>query len=440
MGDRPSPVWSRKEFVAAVALTLGVAFIYYASHPLLLCRQLIVRDDAAIYARLKVGDDLPYAWLTESDYSFRFADALLKGKLGLTEEPPLWVNETILLRGEYFSVFPLGSVLTVTPLMLAHRAIPFSAAGLAIALIGGVGAFLFLRLALAYDRSFRNALFLTLAAAMGSWLWTNTAMGGAWQLALGFAMLGELGAIYYTLMRPRPFLAGCFFAFAFGNRTEVILTTPVFIYLLLRSGECKNLERPPSRRTPAHSRARALARFCAVPFLLGIATLVYNFARFGSPFDFGLARLPGVLDEPWYRHGIFSLRAIPANAWQMLLEPWHRVGGWPYLLPSGFGGSIFLNAPFLLLIFQRGAQHRDVKVAAWIAIALLTTVFWCHGNTGGWQFSYRGAIVMLPWFFLLLLETGRGAISKTQMALIALSIAINAYATYLFLWTNSIQP
>ena len=58
------------------------------------------------------------------------------------------------------------------------------------------------------------------------------------------------------------------------------------------------------------------------------------FARFGSPFDFGLARLPGVLDEPWYRHGIFSVYAIPANAWQMLLEPWHRIARPPYFLPE----------------------------------------------------------------------------------------------------------
>jgi hypothetical protein len=79
-----------------------------------------------------------------------------------------------------------------------------------------------------------------------------------------------------------------------------------------------------------------------------------------------------------------------------------------------------------------------LKIAAWIAIALLTAVFWCHGNTGGWQFSYRGAILMLPWFFVLLIESG--PLCRWQIALIAVSIAINACATFLFLWTNWIQP
>ena len=49
-----------------------------------------------------------------------------------------------------------------------------------------------------------------------------------------------------------------------------------------------------------------LAKFCAVPFVLGVSTLIYNKVRFQSFTDFGYARIPGVLDEPWYNHGIFS--------------------------------------------------------------------------------------------------------------------------------------
>jgi hypothetical protein len=422
---RPS---SCNQKLITAALILAVALIYYASHPLLLCRQFILRDDEALYARLKLGEDLPYAWLTENNYSLRYADALLEGKLGLTEKPPQWLNEVIPLRGEYYSVFPLGSVLTMAPFALGRRLIAFSPSGLAVALIGALAAFLFLRTALGRDRSFRDAIALTLFATLGTWLWTNVVMGGAWQLALGFAMIGELAAIYYAFIKPRPFLAGLFFAFAFGNRTEVILTALVFIVALLR--DCD-----PEFR----SRLRVMTKFCAIPFLLGIATLLYNFARFGSPFDFGLARLPGVLDEPWYRHGIFSIYGVPSNAWQMLLEPWDCIASPPYFLPDGFGGSIFLNAPFLICIFATNRRDRATRIAAWLAIVLLTAVFWCHGNTGGWQFSYRGAIVMLPWFFLLLVEGGR-VLRRWQMALIGLSIAINAYATYLFLWTNWIQP
>ena len=30
----------------------------------------------------------------------------------------------------------------------------------------------------------------------------------------------------------------------------------------------------------------------------------------------------------------------------------------------------------------------------------------CHGNPGGWQFSYRYATILLPWMFLLLAGNG----------------------------------
>ena len=44
----------------------------------------------------------------------------------------------------------------------------------------------------------------------GTWTWTNVTLGGAWQLALGFALVGELGAIYFTVYNRKPLVAGAF--------------------------------------------------------------------------------------------------------------------------------------------------------------------------------------------------------------------------------------
>ena len=68
----------------------------------------------------------------------------------------------------------------------------------------------------------------------------------------------------------------------------------------------------------------------------------------------------------------------------------------------------------------------------WIAIALLTFILWCHGNPGGWQFSYRYAMILLPWMFLLLTGNGPPKITVTEISLFAVSVAINATATWLF--------
>src|SRR5207253_9395646 len=55
------------------------------------------------------------------DYTYRVAQAILAGRLGLDERPPSWLNEMVKVGDRYFSVFPLGSVLTMLPLALLNR-------------------------------------------------------------------------------------------------------------------------------------------------------------------------------------------------------------------------------------------------------------------------------------------------------------------------------
>ena len=55
-------------------------------------------------------------------------------------------------------------------------------------------------------------------------------------------------------------------------------------------------------------------------------------------------------------------------------------------------------------------------------------------------FSYRYAMILLPWMFLLLVGNGPRRVSATEAVLFAVSIAINAMAVYEFLWTENIRP
>ena len=64
----------------------------------------------------------------------------------------------------------------------------------------------------------------------------------------------------------------------------------------------------------------------------------------------------------------------------------------------------------------------------------------CHGNPGGWQFSYRYATILLPWMFLLLTGNGPAKLSLIGVSLFAASVAINAMATWQFLWADQIKP
>jgi hypothetical protein len=279
-------------------------------------------------------------------------------------------------------------------------------------------------------------ILLALYPIFGTWTWCNLGFAGAWQIALGLALVGQTAALYFTLARPSPFVAGAFFALAFGNRTELLITLPFYIYFLWRQPNgttisWKNLKRAFRENTPM------LARFLSLPVALALLTAAYNFARFHSIFDFGYTHIPEVRDEPWYEHGLFSVHAIPWNVYTMLFQGFESISYFPYIQPNGFGCSILLASPFLFLLFREGGRY---KAVAWLAIATLTLVLWCHGNPGSWQFSYRYAMILLPSMFLLLTGNGPAKITATEICLFSISVAINAMATWQFLWTDQIQP
>ena len=52
------------------------------------------------------------------DYTFRIASALLHGHVGLASNPGSSLNEFVPANGEYYSVFPLGAVLSLLPVAL----------------------------------------------------------------------------------------------------------------------------------------------------------------------------------------------------------------------------------------------------------------------------------------------------------------------------------
>jgi hypothetical protein len=410
---------SSREFCIAVGVSLFAAIAFYLSTK---------------------------ATLHDLDYTSQIASALLHGQLGLWEKPPDWLNEMIPRGERYYSAFPLGAVLSMLPIALLQQVglIRRFPGHVLAALIAGLCAYFFFQLAKACGADYSTLKSQTLARRVmlalfpifGTWTWCNLGFGGAWQIALGLGLLGQTAALYFTLVRPLPFVAGAFFTLAFGNRTELLITLPLFIYLFWRqpNGKLTNWK---TLRCGVQENGGMLIRFLSLPVMVALLTAAYNFARFHSIFDFGYIHIPEVAQEPWYQHGLFSIQAIPWNIYTMLFQGFESIDYFPYILPNGFGCSIFLASPFLCLLFRGGGRY---KVVGWLAIALLTLVLWLHGNPGSWQFSYRYAMILLPWMFLLLTGNGPAKISVPEISLFTVSFAINAIATWQFLWTDQIQP
>jgi hypothetical protein len=364
-------------------------------------------------------------------------------------------------KGHYYSAFPLGAVLSMVPVaLLRETGLTQSFPGRVLAaLIAGLSVYFFFGLARAFGPDYASVkqrdgarlarrIMLALFPIFGTWTWCNLGFAGAWQIALGLALLGQAAALYFILVRPSPFLAGAFFALAFGNRTELLITLPLYPYLFWRcyirgkaspcSADEPRLEASTQQASYKIRKLRPmLVRFLSVPMILGLLTAAYNFARFHSIFDFGYFHIPEVADEPWYKNGLFSVQAIPWNIYTMLFQGFDSISYFPFIMPNGFGCSIFLASPFLCLLFRQGGRYR---IVAWIAISVLTLVLWLHGNPGSWQFSYRYAMILLPWMFLLLTGNGRPNISLPEIFLFSVSVAVNAIAMWQFLWTDQIQP
>jgi hypothetical protein len=387
--------------------------------------------------------------LRDLDYTVEIASALLRGDLGLREKPPEWLNEMIPYGNRYYSAFPLGAVISMLPVALLQKAslIHNFPARILGALIAGACVYFFFQLAKAFGPDYSSLkpkplfrrILLALFPVFATWTWCNLGMGGAWQIALGLALLGETAALYFTLVRPSPFIAGAFFALAVGNRTELLITAPFYLYLFWRRSNenADSQSRTARMKQGLRMNAPMLFDFLTLPVALALLTAAYNFARFDSIFDFGYFHIPEVRDEPWYEHGLFSLHSIPWNVNKMLFEGFLDDPNFPFLSFPPFGCSILLSSPFLVLLFRAGGRY---KAISWIAIPLLTFILWCHGNPGGWQFSYRYAMILLPWVFLLLTGNGPPTITVTEISLFTVSVAINATATWLFLWTDKIQP
>ena len=386
------------------------------------------------------------ATLHDLDYTSQIASAFLHGQLGLSEKPPDWLNEMIPHGDRYYSAFPLGAVVSMLPVALLRSAglIQSFPGHVLAALIAGLCVYFFFQLAKAFgtnhtsleSKTLARRIMLALFPIFGTWVWCNLGFGGAWQIALGLGLLGQVAALYFTLVRPVPFVAGVFFALAFGNRTELLITLPLYLCFFWRQPDgkvftWKNLKRG------VQQNARMLIHFLSLPATLALLTAAYNFARFHSIFDFGYIHIPEVAQEPWYQHGLFSIQAIPWNMYTMLFQGFESLDYFPYIMPNGFGCSILLASPFLFLLFRQGGRYKTV---AWMAITVLTIVLWLHGNPGSWQFSYRYAMILLPWMFLLLTGNGPANISVPEISLFAVSVAINAIATWQFLWTDQIQP
>ena len=363
----------------------------------------------------------------ELDYFVRLADAMLHGRIYLTEAPS-WLNELIPKNGVWYVAYPPWPAILLIPFVAVHGAglhqhIPRRLFG---GLAVGLAWLVFGRFAL----SGRVRLCLTVVFGFGTVLWYVAEVGSVWYISHVVAVLFSMAAILVLLERRWPFLVGLLLGLAAISRLPVGLTAPFFFAIIVGLGW------PP--RLPARGdRTRAFRDGLAFLIGIGIPTagyLLYNEARWGTILDQSYVLIPGVLNDPIYaKHGILSIDYIPRHLYAIFLRSFNYVDDPPFFQPSWYGLSPFLTTPLLLWLFR--ARFRDPRVA-WAAIgtglALIPIV--THGNVGLTQFGYRFILDVQPLLFVILATVFERGMSRWAWVASAASVAVCAYG----IWAISI--
>ena len=347
-----------------------------------------------------------------NDGWFPLADAFLHGRLWIDGSRP-WIERVPGPSGEYFLPFPPVPALVLVP-QVALFGPDVADTGVMSALVGALNVFLVYALLSYFELKGKAIAVLMVAFVVGSEYLYVAATGGIHQWTEILVVSFLLGALNLALRGRWPWVAGILFGFAVGCRPSVLLAAPAFAVLYWKFGG-----------------PRALVSLAIGAASIGLFLAWFNWARFGSPTEFGYDLITGpngekVLDEPWYSQGIESPFYIARGLYTMLLRSFEFDEAFPWLKPSWAGTSVLLTMPFLVYL-GRATWKSPLILVGWLGLLPLVLDL-MHGNPGFAQFGYRFILDGMPFIWMLLaLVVARNGLTRGFVAAVAAGVVVNVY-------------
>ncbi|HWQ59309.1 MAG TPA: hypothetical protein VN540_09850 [Clostridia bacterium] len=311
--------------------------------------------------------------------------------------------ELAIFEGKYFVSFPPFPSIVLLPFAaLFGENTPNN---LLVALLAMASAALVYRLACRARYAPNNAALLALFLVWGSnlmWMSTN---GGVWFMAQSLNFLLLLLSLWCAL-GDRRLLAYLFVAFAVGCRPfSAFAFLPLFVYFYE-----KDREKGFGFLRAALMQWKAWLPVAAV----ALAYMWYNYARFGSPLEFGHNYLPEFTEA---ENGQFNFAYLAENLYNIWLRPVRLRLDLTLDYPAFNGFLFYVANPFFLLLFAALGRNvwkrsfRPARAALLIAMLCVMLALCAHKTFGGWQFGARYTVDMLPLalaYFLLSPRAGEG--------------------------------
>lgn len=330
----------------------------------------------------------------------RLGDAFLHGRIYFPEDVPYL--ELIIIDGRYYVIPPPWPAIIMLPGVLLY--------GLALnqtlvsVVIGAINASTVTAVVSSLRAKLSAQFWFTVLLVFGTVYFYAATDGGVWFFSHTVAVLFVFFAIYATLVKKWPLVAGLCLGAAYWTRQPTILALPFFVIML-----SDRWLLPAEEGKPLWKRVNPepLLRLGIGLGFFVVLSFIYNYMRFSTPLDASQHRLPErVLAQPWFNHGPFDYRYIPRHTQAMFeFMPILKKEA-PYILPSWAGTAIWFTSPALLYAFFAGVKDKLAIVFGGVLLAVTCSFIMLRqvGGLYGWDwitFDIPSQINLFPFFFMI---------------------------------------
>ena len=346
-------------------------------------------------------------------YFAPLAQSILHGRLDVPANPSL--NELVPYGGKNYVVYPPMPAVVLLPFVAIFG--PDFNQKWASIIVAALSVGLFYLLLTRFTRNTWIQILLTILLGFGTNFYFTALAGTSWYFAHICAVFFLILALLFATGK-KPFLSGLMLGFAFLSRLPTVMVFPILIYLLLEKGERKD-------------RTRTLTNFFAALICAIIIFGLYNKLRFGSFTETGYSLIPGILEESWFRNGVFDISYISRNIKAAFASFPKLTARFPYFVPSNYAMAIYISSPALVLLLATKPKEGKVK---FLLLSILFTALpgFMHATVGFTQFGYRFSLDYIVLMLLALIWGFDRVGWKISAGFVALSVLINCYVIYLY--------
>jgi len=281
-------------------------------------------------------------------------------------------------------------------------------------------------------RTEQEALVLAGVLGFGTLLFSCAIRGEVWFLA------EVLGVVLTCLYLPaavggrQPALAGALWSMATLTRTPLVFTGLFFLLEVLTPGPTGRVQQLRQALRQPRTWLKPVLLFAAGAAPLALLAMAFNWARFGSPGEFGHRFLyDNRVNLDIDTHGLFSPVYLARNfEAAFLMLP--RVQWSPFRIgydPRGL--SLLVTMPWLvLLLFPRTRPRLHWPVWLTVGVCALPGLF--YQNTGYMQFGFRFSLDYTPHLVLLLGLSGWSFRRPVVQVLVGAAVVVNTWGALAF--------